>query len=99
MSYRDHLLSDQRLVVLRLLKDQPGRRSNSSVLAKLMGVLGHPVSRDWMRTQLAWLAEQGLVRADAVKDIEGLVVVDITERGADCATGMAHVPGVARPGE
>lgn len=99
MSYRDHLLSDQRLALLRLLREQPAQRSNSSVLTKLLGVLGHPVSRDWMRTQLAWLAEQGLVKVQVVEDIAGLVVVDITERGNDCANGLSHVPGVARPGE
>lgn len=94
-TYAERLLEDRRLVLLRLLEDLPGYMSNSSVLTKLLPSFGHLVSRDVVRGQIAWLAEQGLVKAD---DVDDVTVVTLTERGLDVARGLSIVPGVARPG-
>lgn len=95
MSFADRLNEDRRLVLLRILADLPGYRSNSSVLCSLLDAWGHTVSRDYVRTQLAWLAEQGLV---STFDVDQIRLVTLTERGHDVARGLATVPGVARPG-
>lgn len=95
MSYTDFLREDRRLVLLRILADLPAYRSNSSVLATAAHQLGHVASRDQIRADLHWLAEQGLLTAE---DHEAVLVVTLSERGADVAAGRAIVPGVRRPG-
>lgn len=94
-SFSAYLRGDIRLVVLRLLADMPAYRANSSVLTIALDRFGHTASRDQIRTEIQWLAEQGLL---TVEDIGAVLVATITERGADVARGRAQVPGVARPG-
>ena len=92
--FSERLTEDRRLVLLRLLSELPGYRSNSSVLTNLLDGFGHAVSRDYARTQLQWLAEMHLV---ATSDLDGLLLVTLTPYGHDVARGLARVPGVARP--
>lgn len=95
MSFEKILTEDRRLVILRILQEQVSYKANSSVLAMAMEHFGHALSRDYMRTQLAWLAEQGLVVID---DIGPVLVATLTTRGQEVAKGVAVVPGVSRPG-
>ncbi|WP_373389002.1 ArsR family transcriptional regulator [Pseudomonas alcaligenes] len=92
--FADYLRQDQRLVMLRILSELPQYRSNSSVLTSLLGEFGHHPSRDQVKAELTWLGEQGLVK---VEDIGSVLVVTLTERGADVAAGRASVPGVSKP--
>jgi hypothetical protein len=64
MSYADALKEDMRLVVLRSLSEMPTYRSNSSVLHSFITRYGHGFSRDQLRTELHWLAEQGLLEIE-----------------------------------
>jgi Fe2+ or Zn2+ uptake regulation protein len=92
-----HWQSHLRLTLLRLLSEQPGYKSNSSVLTQAAdAVAGFTATRDQVKTELAWLAEQGLVTNTQV--IDGLLVATLTERGGEVATGRAVVPGVQKPG-
>ncbi len=93
--FAELLAADIRLVILRALQEDPGYSHNESVLHGVLGALGHNVGRDRVRTELAWLAEQGLV---ATEHVCGVTVATLTQRGADVALGHAHVPGVKRPG-
>lgn len=93
-SFADYLRQDQRLVMLRILSEVPQYRSNSSVIHSLLGKFGHHPSRDQIRAELTWLGEQGLVSVD---DIGSVLVVTLTERGEDVATGRSSVPGVSKP--
>lgn len=88
------LTEDRRLVILRALSEVPANRSNSSTLTDVLKMWGHDVSRDYVRTQLRWLEEQLLV---TVEDLDGVLVVTLTERGHDVATGAAVVDGVKKP--
>ena len=92
----ERLTEDRRLVVLRLLQEMPANRSNSSVIADSLNLWGHHVSRDYVRTQLRWLEEQLLVTVD---DLDGVLVVTLTERGHDVATGLSliHISEPTRP--
>ncbi len=92
--FADYLRQDQRLLVLRILSELPQYRSNSSVMATLLGEYGHHPSRDQVKTELVWLGEQNLIK---VEDIGSVLVVTLTERGADVAAGRASVPGVSKP--
>lgn len=87
---RDHL----RLTLLRLLVGAPGYRTNSSILSQEVIAFGFEATRDQVKTELGWLAEQGLVAAETLM---GLVVATLTERGLDVAEGRAVVAGVQRP--
>lgn len=95
MSFKNHFSSHLRLATLRLLAEAPGYSLNASIAADALGSMGLSASRDQVRVEIAWLAEQGLVTADELPG--GLVVATLTERGADVASGRATVPGVQRP--
>lgn len=93
-SFRELMMEDLRLVVLRLL-DEAGGDCNIHVLHPALDAAGHQhTSRDALRTQLAWLAEQGLVKLD---EPAGVLLVSLTQRGEDAGRGRATVPGVKRP--
>ena len=94
-NFAAHLSADRRLVILRLLSEFQMYRSNSSVLHMALEGFGHATTRDLVKTDLAWLAEQGLVNTEVMGPV---IVATATERGLDVASGRAMVPGVARPG-
>src|SRR5262245_45284068 len=93
-SFAEHFAADRRLVILRLLAGAPGYQANEYLLHAALPNKGHSVSRDMIRTDLAWLAEQGLV---SVKRPEDVAIATLTERGVDVGAGRAAVPGVKRP--
>jgi hypothetical protein len=86
---------DRRLVILRLLRAVPGYSLNTIVLGQAVREQGHEGTFDVIRTDGAWLAEQGLV---TIKEpAPDLMVLSLTTRGKDVASGAAHVPGVKVP--
>lgn len=95
MKYRDHLEQDRRLVILRVLVESPGYRANDSVIHTALEAYGHSVSRDQARTDIAWLAEQGLISTEEIGD--GVTVATLSQRGEDVAAGRAVAPGVKKP--
>ncbi len=94
MSFAQLLSEDRRLVILRLLSAAPEYTANAFVLRPGLEAVGHAMSTDQLATELAWLAEQGLVELGAVA---GVTVARLTARGADVAAGRAVTPGVKRP--
>lgn len=94
MSFRDYLRKDVRLVLLRVLDEMPSYRANSSVLANVLHQFGHAATHDQVKTELRWLAEQGLLTLD---EAGGVLVATLAERGQDVAEGRAVVDGIARP--
>ncbi|MCS0442125.1 ArsR family transcriptional regulator [Vibrio diabolicus] len=94
MSFKDVLKEDQRLVILRSLHDMDGYSANESVLDVCLDTYGHRISRDAVRTHLAWLEEQNLITIRTVAECQ---IATLTGRGEDVATGQARVPGVKRP--
>ena len=89
-TFKPHL----RITILRLLEHQGGYRSNCSLLRDAAEAVGLTATRDQVRVELAWLAEQGLV---TVRQVEQLMIATATERGLDVAAGRARVPGVKTP--
>jgi len=94
VKFADLVDADRRLVILRALEEDPGYDLNEYVLQSVLEALGHTVSRDRLRADLAWLEEQGLVTVD---EVAGVKVAKLTGRGSDVAAGRAVVPGVKRP--
>ncbi|MFJ4141432.1 ArsR family transcriptional regulator [Pseudomonas sp. NPDC089734] len=93
--YAEFLREDVRLVLLRLLSEMVAYRANSSVLTMALDRYGHSLSRDQVKTELHWLAEQGAL---TVSDVGPVLVATLTERGQDIAVGRARAPGIKRPG-
>jgi|SRR5471032_933312 len=93
--YSDFIRQDIRLVILRLLVEMTAYRANSSVLTMALDNYGHTLSRDQVKTELSWLAEQGAL---TLEDVGPVVVATLSERGQDIAAGRARVPGIKRPG-
>ncbi|EAP4905470.1 ArsR family transcriptional regulator [Salmonella enterica] len=89
----DILTEDRRLVILRSLLDC-NNEANESIIQDCLDAYGHNVSRDVVRGQIDWLAEQNLV---TVENLSGFYVVTLTGRGQDVAEGRAKVSGVKRP--
>lgn len=83
-----------RLTILRVLSGASAYTTNSSILHSVTRDFGIAVSRDQIKTELAWLAEQGCVTA---KDVMGLIVATLTDRGLDVAEGRCRVPGIQPP--
>lgn len=94
VNYEETVREHLRITLLRLLNEQPDCTLNESLLTDLSGSYGFSASRDRVRTELAWLAEQGLVEVD---DMCGLQVATLTTRGEDVAMARVLVPGVKRP--
>lgn len=85
---------DRRLAVLRILEGSAEYRANLYLLQRMLADLGHSTSLDTINTDLAWLAEQGLLELETVG---GVGIPQLVARGLDVACGRAIVPGVARP--
>ncbi|WP_028586677.1 hypothetical protein [Desulfocurvus vexinensis] len=94
MSYATLLQENRRLEILRALAQDPDYELNAPLLQDVLRLTGLGASADQVRTDVAWLAEQGLV---TVRSLETVPLVRLTGRGCDVAAGLALVPGVARP--
>ena len=93
-TYSQHVVEDRRLAILRILEGSPEYRANLYLIQRMLASFGHSASLDALKTDLAWLAEQGLIEIDSVGNVE---IPQILARGLDVACGRATVPGVARP--
>lgn len=95
MSFQTTVTEDRRLSLLLVLRETPGYSANAFLLRDAIDqIYGHSASIDQVRTDVAWLNEQGLVTARTAGDV---VLATLTTRGADVASGRAHAPGVKRP--
>jgi hypothetical protein len=86
---------ERRLVILRTLNEAAGFKANHVTLQKMCDGVGLTASGDQIKSDIAWLAEQGLVESTAAN--EHITLAWITTRGADVAVGRARVPGVKLP--
>ncbi len=96
MDFSDLVTQDMRLVILKALAEDTDYSLTDGLLQDVLGRFSHRVSIDRLRTELAWLAEQGLLRVELLSD--HVRVATMTPRGKDVADGAVVVPGVKRPG-
>jgi len=93
MSLSRIVSEDQRLIILRVLSEDAGYSHNEYVIQAALAQLGHHVSGDVVKTQIAWLEEQDLLTTED----NGVLIATLSTRGDDVAHGRATVPGVKRP--
>ena len=94
MSYSQHLAKDRRLVILRVLANSPGYSANEYSIEAVLEDMGHVISNDLLRGEIAWLVEQQLI---TTSQVGGVTIAKITQRGLDIARGKATHPDVQRP--
>lgn len=94
-TFEQRLREDRRLVMLRILAEQPGYRTNSSIMHAGLQHLGILASRDDVRTDAHWLRDQALIQVEEAAP--GVEIYILGARGADVADGHCLVPGVSRP--
>jgi len=95
MSYQTTITEDRRLSILLVLQHTPGYTANAYLLREAIDqIYGHAASLDQIRTDLAWLAEQQLVRT---QEAASTTLATLAERGHDVALGRATQPGVKKP--
>ena len=92
--FASHLSEDRRLVILRVLLESAAFTGNEYILQSMLERLGHVVSGDRIRTDLAWLHKQGLI---ALEEVATVQIAQLLARGEDVARGRMTVPGVKRP--
>ncbi|OIO75438.1 MAG: hypothetical protein COS35_06560 [Zetaproteobacteria bacterium CG02_land_8_20_14_3_00_50_9] len=94
MGLAEHKREDRRLLILKALASENDYAISDMVIRSMLREYGHSESADTIRTDIAWLDEQGLVTSERV----GVATVAIiTDRGLDVANGHSIVPGVRRP--
>lgn len=96
-TFAERLREDRRLVLLRLLSEQPQYRANSSNLHAGLHALAVAATRDDVITDIHWLRDQGLLRLDEVPEVPSMYICTLSARGHDVAEGAARVPGVSAP--
>jgi Fe2+ or Zn2+ uptake regulation protein len=94
ITFRERVSEAQRLALLQLLASTPGQQAADTLLAPALQDMGLAASMDQVRTQLAWLSDQGLVE---LEDVAGVTLARALAAGVDTANGLRTVPGVARP--
>lgn len=94
MSYEQLEAERRRLRILKILKKDNNYTVNETLLKITLKACGFAVGRDLLRTEMAWLKEQGLIE---INTFEGSQVAKLAMRGLDAAEGDVVVPGVARP--
>lgn len=94
--FAERIREDRRLVILRLLAEQPGYTINSSTLLVGLRHLGLACTRADVIDDLDRLATEALVRVERI-EVGSLSVATLLARGLEVVSGELVVPGVARP--
>ena len=95
MSLQQIVSENNRRSLLTALNAMGSYSANDSMLQTVCEQYGNTMSRDQVKGELAWLAEQGLIETKPAGDY---VVATLTSRGQDVAEGRSAAPGVKRKG-
>lgn len=90
MSYDRYVEPRRRLAILCVLSFERNSQLPIRLLRDKLALLGYAEAVDRIRTDCAWLAEQGLLEVERT-------VVALSERGAEVVAGLAVTPGVTQP--
>lgn len=85
---------DVRLTLLTALAMVPTAQLNETILHETLDAFGHRRSRDYLRTQLAKLAELGAIRVEAAGSVQ---VATLLPAGRDHVERRSFLAGVRVP--
>lgn len=95
MTDMNQLIREQaRLIILKALRDQTDERLNSDLMLPVLESFGIKKAREWVHTELRWLADMGAVR---LTEAGTVLVAALTERGAQHLDRVIVLEGVKRP--
>lgn len=95
MNYEnDEIRPDARLIILKALSAQVDERLHSNYLQKELMRFGIDRPREWIHSELDWLAEIGAVTLTKPGTV---VVATLTEKGARHLRRAIIIEGVNRP--
>ncbi|TLS67839.1 DUF4102 domain-containing protein [Mariprofundus erugo] len=86
-------LEDRRLRILQQLIRANGYMTNEYLLQQGLDTTGHKISFDRLRTDLAWLSEQQVIRLET----SDVWVATLTRHGLEVVEGRLWVPAIRRP--
>jgi hypothetical protein len=91
----DRLIREEaRLVILRVLEEQPDGRLNSALLQAALESFGITKSRDWVHDELNWLASMGAVTVIVAGSVR---IATLTAKGSDHVSRRLVIEGIKRP--
>lgn len=96
-TFAQRAAEEARLVMLQELARQPTGELPISMFRDALEVAGHNYTNDWIRTELAGLQEQRLVRLIPLREGQPPHIAGITDRGEDVVARRIVVEGVKRP--
>lgn len=91
--FREKYAALARIIILKLLADDPNGSLPAMMLADALVVQKINVTRDQVTGHLEWLHEQGLVTLER----SAFSTATITVRGEEVAKGVVAVAGVLHP--
>jgi len=86
-------LEERRLHTLQIIRDANDYIANELIVQRLLDGMGHRISSDRLRTDLAWLYEQQLIHLET----EEIWMIHLTRHGLDMVDGRTWIPGIRRP--
>jgi hypothetical protein len=94
VSFQEFLAEDARLIILRTLAGQTSQTLNEVLLQRSLETFGHFRPREFVRTQIRWLADQGAV---TFTEAGTVFIATLTRTGLDHVERRTILDGVARP--
>jgi repressor of nif and glnA expression len=85
---------DARLIMLKAISEQVDERLHSGYLAEELLRFGIDRARDWVHSELDWMAEIGVVKLTKPGSV---VVAMLTEKGARHLRRAIVIEGIKRP--
>lgn len=92
--YHAYIEQDARLVILKELANQADGRLNDNLLSKVLDNFGYRRSREFIRSQLRFLADIGALR---LIESGSVMVGEIKRSGLDHVERRRVLEGVQRP--
>jgi len=97
-SFTERLREDRRLVLLRLLNEQPGKQANSSILHAGLQFVHLVAERHEVIDDLRFLQTHQLVELVQLGTVApDLYGVKLRARGMDVVNGLVEVGGISAP--
>jgi len=95
-TFADRLKEDRRLVLLRLLNEQPGKQANSSILHAGLQFIHIVAERHEVIDDLRYLQTHQLVELDQLGSINpDLYGARLRSRGIDLVNGLIEIDGIS----